>query len=334
MRNETDQSEIDILLAAYFAGEADSMERAQVEAWRNVSDGNRKYFEASQKAWNAAGEVGRAETFDTDAAWNKLKKRIGQQDEQTPVKRRYTWVAAAGVLLLIGVVTILWLMRNPDSQTQTRVLVSAGEVVNDTLPDGSTISLNKNSSLSFPSSFTGDQREVTLTGEAFFEVSHDAEHPFIIHTGRMDLKVLGTSFNVRAYPGGDSVHVSVITGKVQCMSGTDTVVITPGEYAVYHKGVTALQKGNEDNPNRSAYRNRIFRFNNVSLGAAVQQLNDAYGCNIVLRNEALKTCTFSSTKVFNNEPVGNIIEAIEAIFPEITSQQEGNTITLDGPACR
>jgi transmembrane sensor len=335
MRNETDQSEMDILLAAYFAGEADSMERAQVEAWINASEENRKYFESSQKIWNAAGQLVADKTFNTDAAWKKLKAEIDAQSSRTaPVKRNYSWTAAAGVILLVGIASLLWFMRDGENTIQTMTVASAAEVINDTLPDGSLISLNKNSQLSYPSSFNGEQREVTLNGEAFFDVSHDAEHPFVIHTEMMDVKVLGTSFNVRAYPGGDSVHVSVNTGKVQCMAGRDTVIIMPGEYAVYTKGNRSIRKGQEDNPNRSAYRDRIFRFNNTSLGVAVQQLNDAYGCNIVLENEALKTCTFTITKVFNNEPVGNIIEAIEVIFPEITSHQEGNTITLDGPACK
>lgn len=334
MRNETDQSEIDILLAAYFAGEADSMERAQVEAWINASAANRSYFEASQKTWNAAGQLAADKRFNTDAAWKKLKTQIDEQSARTTPKRNYSWAAAAGVILLVGVASLLWFMRGAEHNIQTLTVASTAEVINDTLPDGSQISLNKNSQLSYPSAFKGEQREVTLSGEAFFDVSHDAAHPFVIHTEMMDVKVLGTSFNVQAYPGGDSVHVSVKTGKVQCMSGSDTVIIMPGEYAVYTKGNAAIRKGQEDNPNRSAYRDRIFRFNNTSLGIAVQQLNEAYGCNIVLKNEALKSCTFTITKVFNNEPVANIIEAIEVIFPEITSHQEGNTITLDGPACR
>ncbi|HTF05933.1 MAG TPA: FecR domain-containing protein [Bacteroidia bacterium] len=335
MKNEVDYSAIDILLAAYFAGEADSVECAQVEAWLKASEENRKYFEVSKKAWDASGELGAGKTFDTDAAWKKLQDQMHENPERTEkAKRNYTWAAAAGVLLVIGISSILWLTRGPSLDYETLAMTSATDVINDTLPDGTLISLNKNSKITYPSSFTGAQREITLIGEAFFDVSHDATHPFVIHTGTMDVKVLGTSFNVRAYPGGDSVHVSVKTGKVQCMANNDTLVILPGEYAVYNKGAGKIRKGNDDDPNRAAYRDRIFRFNNTPLGIAVQQLNDAYGCNIVLKNEDLKTCTFTTTKVFYNEPVENIIETIEVIFPGIASDTVGNTITLDGTGCK
>jgi ferric-dicitrate binding protein FerR (iron transport regulator) len=336
MKNEMDDPAIDILLAAYFAGEADSAERAQVESWMNISEENRKYFERSKKAWDASGELANTQKFDTDAAWKKLNRKMhgDAQEDSSPAKRRYTWAAAAGVALIIAVAALWWLNGTSSSGTENLVVASNAAVLNDTLPDGSRVSLNKNSQLSYPAAFTGEQREVTLNGEAFFEVSHDAQHPFLIHTGMMEVKVLGTSFNVRAYPQGDSVHVSVKTGKVQCVADGDTVIITAGEYAVYTKNSGSLTKGKEDDPNRAAYRDRIFRFNNTPLGVAVQQLNAAYGCNIVLKNESLKTRTFTVTKVFNNEPVGNIIEAIQVIYPDITSHTDANTITLDCNGCK
>jgi transmembrane sensor len=334
MKNEMDHTAIDILLAAYFAGEADAADCAKVEAWCAASEENRNYFRNSENAWNALGAAGSDVQFDTDAAWKNLKQKIKTQKNQNPeTKSKYTWAAAAGVILIIAVASLFWLTRDHTDPIRTLAISTTGEVINDTLPDGTVVSLNKNSELVYPSVFADAERNVTLKGEAFFDVSHDAAHPFIIHAGMLDVKVLGTSFNVLAYPAGDSVHVSVYSGKVQCMSGNDTIVIMPGECAVYHKGEAAIVRGEEDDPNRTAYRNRIFRFEDTPLGVAVQQLNDAYGCNIILKNDALKTCTFTITKVFNNEPVGNIIEAIEAIYPDITSHTEGNTITLDGSGC-
>lgn len=334
MKNEIDHTEMDILLAAYFAGEADAVEKAQVETWKNASEENRKYFEASDKTWRTAGEIGNSRKFDTDAAWKKVKNRIDEnQDRSETTKRKYVWMAAAGVALLIGIASLTWLTRDIGGEVWQVTVESGTAIKNDTLPDRSIVVLNKNSTLHYPNVFEGEVRAVELSGEAFFDVAHDAEHPFLIRTELMDIKVLGTSFNVHAYPGGDSVHVSVSTGRVQCVSNGDTVVITEGEFAVYHKGIAVLRKGNEDDPNRSAYHDRIFRFNNTSLALAVQQLNEAYGCTIILKSDQLKTCKFSSTKVFYNEPVENIIEAILVVFPGITSTNEGNTIILQGTGC-
>lgn len=331
MRNEAVQPEMDSLLASYFAGEADNAERAQVEAWLNASAENKKYFEASKKAWDASAQLLPDQSFDTDAAWNNLQRKINRMDEPAKTRRGFKWYAAAAIALLTGIAALL-VMNNSRGEVETVMLASTTEVLTGTLPDGSMISLNKNSQLRYPSSFTGAQREITLTGEAFFDVSHDAAHPFIIHTDKMDITVLGTSFNVRAYPEGDSVHVSVKTGKVQCVSGKDTAIILPGQYAVYVEN-GAIRTGTDNDPNRAAYRDRVFRFNNTPLGVAVQQLNDAYNCKIILKNEALSACTFTVTKVFYNEPVENIIDAIEVVYPGITSHKEGNTITLDGTGC-
>lgn len=334
MKNEADQS-IDILLASYFAGEADPAECAQVEAWLNASEENKNYFNASKKAWDASAALLSGKTFDTETAWKNLQLKINEPAEEKTRDRGYRWYAAAGIFLVIGIASWLWFNRGTPEVITTLAIASTADVVNDTLPDGTLVSLNKNSELVYPSAFTGDERHVSLTGEAFFDVSHDAAHPFVIHTDLMEVKVLGTSFNVRAYPSGDSVHVSVNTGKVQCVSNGDTVVITPGQYAVYNRNKGEIRIGNEDDPNRSAYRNRIFRFNDTPLSSMVQQLNAAYGCTIILKNEELKTCRFSSTKVFNNEPVGNIIEAIKVTFPDITSSDEnGNIIILDGTGCK
>lgn len=330
MKHE-DQPEMDILLASYFAGEADHAERAQVEAWLNASEENKKQFNASKKAWDASAALLADKTFDTDAAWKNLQQQIARQDKGR-ARGNFRWYAAAGIFIVIGIAAF-FLLSDSRTGVKDMMLASNAEVLNDTLPDGSMISLNKNSQLNYPSAFTGDQREVALTGEAFFDVSHDSAHPFVIHTDMMDIKVLGTSFNVRAYPEGDSVHVSVKTGKVQCVSGKDTVIILPGQYAVYKKNGVAIHTGNEDDPNRSAYRDRVFRFNNTPLGVAVQQLNDAYTTKIILKSDALKSCTFTTTKVFTNEPVENIIDAIEVIYPGITSHKEGNTITLEGTGC-
>ncbi len=331
MKNEMDHTAIDILRASYFSGEADATERAQVELWRTASEENSVYFERSKKAWDASAGLSGDPRFDTDAAWRNLSKKI-HKGTTSSGQRNYSWSIAAGVLLILGVTTLWWLMKDPGIEAQNLVLASSAEVIHDTLPDGSVISLNRNSQLDYPSQFSGDKREVSLTGEAFFNVAPDAKHPFIIHTKMMEVKVLGTSFNVRAY-NDDSVHVSVETGKVQCVSDGDTVVIVPGQYAVYDKGSGRIRVGKEDDPNRSAYRNRIFHFNDTPLSSVVQQLNAAYGCNIILKNEQLKTCRFSSTKVFNNEPVGNIIEAIEVTFG-ISSQSNGTTIVLDGTGCK
>jgi transmembrane sensor len=331
METEKDYTEMDILLAAYFAGEVTSEEKNEVESWRNRAAANSLYFEQAKKTWDVSAQLYAEKKFDTDAAWQRLQGKI--ENEAAPKSiRSYSWAIAAALALIIGI-SVFFILNQPNNQAVSNLqLASTNKVLNDTLPDGSFISLNKNTRIDYPSSFTGTNREVALKGEAFFDVHHDASHPFIIHASQVDIRVLGTSFNVIAYPNTDSVHVSVQTGRVQCMIAGDTVLITPGEYAVYHAGNKKFSRGKENDPNRSSYRDRIFSFNNTPLSTAVQQLNDAYGSMIIIKNEQLKNCTFSTTKVFRNEPLENILSLMEATI-SLTSRREGNTIILDGPGC-
>lgn len=337
MKNNYEQefSGIDVLLAAWFAGEATEAEKAEVENWLSESEENRLYFERSKKAWEASALSAAEHSFNADAAWDKMKSKMAGSagETQKPSGRKYTWAVAASVAALLGIASLFWFLKNNPENTEPIQLASADRIIEDTLPDGSRISLNKNSTLDYPGKFSGERREVKLSGEAFFNVERDAEHPFVIHAGPVDVKVLGTSFNVDAYPNSDSVHVSVHTGHVQCAVNGETVDLLPGEYAVFDKGKGKFRKGKEDDPNRAAYRDRIFRFNNTPLAIALQEINDAYGCRIVLENDRNRSCPLSTTKVFRNEPVDNIITFIEATA-NLSARKEGDHIVLEGQGCQ
>jgi ferric-dicitrate binding protein FerR (iron transport regulator) len=199
-----------------------------------------------------------------------------------------------------------------------------------TLPDGSKITLNRNSSLTYPEHFEGETREVTLKGQVFFDISPDAAHPFIIHTGTLNIKVVGTSFDVNAFPESDSVRVSVQTGKVKCYVGKDTVVLAPGEIAVYTKSTGELRKGVEGDPNTTSYRNRIFKFHNTRLSDAVQLLNNAYGSNIIIKSDAIRDCGVNGE--YSNESLDFILLTIEDALGVSMKKSEGK-IFLDGKSC-
>ena len=108
---------------------------------------------------------------------------------------------------------------NRPASTVGEIISTPNQVINEyTLPDGSVVALNSNSKLVFPKQFNGDTREVTIEGEAFFDVKPNPEKPFIINAGKAQIKVVGTSFNVSAYPETETLEVVVKTGKVQVIS--------------------------------------------------------------------------------------------------------------------
>ncbi len=331
MSNEFENTRIDELLARYLSAETTAEENAEVVSWINTSSANKKYFDGLKEIWNNS-HSNTSKQFDTDAAWNRMKTRMNVNVPATKVSRPVYFRIAAGVALFVLLGSLAYVIIDKTRKPEMRSLVAMAFETpkSDTLPDGSIVNLNRNSQLTYPEFFDGKTREVNLKGEVFFDISHDAAHPFIIHTGSLDVKVIGTSFNVHAFPGSDSVRVSVETGKVKCYVGKDSVLLLPGEIAVYNKKTNELRKGREDDPNTTAYRNRIFKFENTRLSDAVKSLNNAYGSNIVIKSDLIRDCGVYGT--FKNESLDTIL----ALFKDalgITIEKNGRTIFLDGKSC-
>lgn len=134
-----------------------------------------------------------------------------------------------------------------------------------TLSDGTKVYLNAESKLSFPVSFKGAQRIVALSGEAYFDVAKDAERPFVIETRDLSVKVLGTSFNLRAYDDEKAVTTTLASGKVQVFDGRQFEDITSGEQVVYEKATKAMVVNKVDVAHHVAWRTGRFVFRNERL---------------------------------------------------------------------
>lgn len=154
----------------------------------------------------------------SEQIFSKIKKQITVRAEMQRTKmvvmRRWVSLAAACISLLIG---SGYVMQHPQvvyPYIMQEVSVRSGKLAEIILPDGSVVTLNSGSRLSYPRWFLGEARELSLSGEAFFEIIKNPDKPFVIHSGGMDTRVLGTSFNVRAYPQFERQIVSVATGKV------------------------------------------------------------------------------------------------------------------------
>jgi ferric-dicitrate binding protein FerR (iron transport regulator) len=167
-----------------------------------------------------------------------------------------------------------------------------GERAKVTLSDGTQIWLNAGSFLKYPKEFKGYTREVYLTGEAFFDVAKDKKHPFIIHTDKMDTKVLGTSFNVQAYPDQTTQEVSVLTGRVNVKSTVteENVYVTPGQKVVFKSKNNKLQAFKDIPVNTiSLWRKNIMVFEETPLPEVIATINRNYNVAVEIKNKNLNT---------------------------------------------
>lgn len=196
-----------------------------------------------------------------------------------------------------------------------------------TLPDGTLVSLNSDTRLTYPKKFSGKTREVSFEGEAFFEVKPDKNKPFIIHAGQAQIKVLGTSFNVSAYPQTEQVEVVVETGRVQVSeqtTKTNELILTPGDKGTLVYSSHSLHKTMNQNPNYLAWKTRILTFKATSLAEVIGELEKVYKVNIRLADQKLGGLMLSAQ--FNDYSLDFILKVIENTFLIEVKNENGQYI--------
>ncbi len=234
--------------------------------------------------------------YDPENAWEQVKPQIRTNAPAVKTFRLSPVVMRVAAVILFAVLLTsvgFYVGSKPWSKEK-----SAGVVVDNygisrlELPDGSVVTLNHDTKINYPRKFSGNIREVEIEGEAFFEVQPNPNKPFVIHAGEANIKVLGTSFNVNAYPGNNEIEVVVATGKVQVSKKkTETiqsaettqlneVILDPGEKGVFVSLSNELRKSRNDNPNFLSWKTRDLIFNKTSLKEVIEQLNKVYRIQI------------------------------------------------------
>ena len=326
---------IDDLLAKYLADETDTHESDMISEWIIASEDNKKTFNHSKMVWDGAKNYRKV---DVNAAWAKLniskKKEVEFIDiqEVKPILK-LNWLnnflkIAAVLIVLFG----LWFVAARQFATpQNDVLTfkSGSKSIEKILPDGTKILLSKNSQITYPKTFEGNTREINLMGEGFFDVHHDAAHPFIIHTQGTVVKVLGTSFNIRAYNAQVQVHVKI--GKVQFSKNNAKVVLTKGQKGETLANVDAIIKS-EVIEVETVIKEKLssFVFNKMSLSKVAESLSKRFNKDIKFSRDKIKNCELTAT--FENEKLENIIAVIAETF-NLKVDNQADMIILSGDGC-
>src|SRR6185312_4085749 len=150
-----------------------------------------------------------------------------------------------------------------------------------TLADGSKVWLNAESAITFPTAFTGNERKVTIKGEAYFEVAHDASKPFQVTVNGMQVQVLGTHFNINAYDDEGEIKTTLLEGSVKVSKGPESKLITPGQQAVVSSTEPKIVVQQADVDEAVAWKNGLFHFNNADLQEVMRQLSRWYDVNVM-----------------------------------------------------
>lgn len=283
--------------------------------------------------WHEANQVKVEEEYTHDAGriFGNLKKRLQepQLPEQEkagavlrslPLQQPQFWLKVAAAVLLP--LCLFWglskyIISRADVASAAYVTVEAApgvkKIVN--LPDGSVITLNAGSKVSFRDKFAADKREIVLRGEAFFEVAKDSLRPFIVHTGCISTQALGTSFNINYNAYKDAVAVSLATGVVKIdkeSKGRKQQItrLVPGQQMTYSKASRQYAVAAFNGREVLGWKEGVLQFKQADIREVIAKLKNWYGVDIEVDTLRLQDETWNYTGEYNNERLEKVLEGI------------------------
>ena len=318
------------ILIKYLLKETSEAENAAVEKWIEAHPDHRKQYAQIQWIWENGKSLAHKSKVDENAAWDRFLER----KEQPPQKRfRSSWIslypiwsaAAAAVLILVSGLAVTSLLPHGGKAYFATVLLESSEAsMKEVLLDGSTVTLNKTSALSYSQKVFGNNRTVNLLeGEAYFQVKKDPKRPFIVQAEAVDITVLGTSFNVKR--GSDETEIIVDSGTVRVQLGEQSVDLGTGEKAIANLQNETLETALQENKLFKYYVNNKFEAENTLLSQLVATLNHAYGSEVTIATDQLKNTRITTTLEY-----GSLNKNLEVINETLGTQlsKEGGKIIL------
>lgn len=310
------------LITKVIAGEASLIEQEQLELWRKQSANHELQYNELLSIWNNA----QPNSVDTEKAWANFEQRLTKQPKKISLNNIFRVAAAMLMVSGLGLLLGRYLLAPSIQQIQT----AANEVKQVTLPDGSVVWLNQGSLLSFEKKFKGDSRNVTLEGEAFFEVVKNPEKPFVIQSEQSVTKVLGTSFNLNTRNGNNAL-LSVVTGKVSFASPQthEEVIVVANQSAVITEQGHAL-KDDKTDVNAFAWKTNTLSFNDASLEEVFKSMEHYFKLNISVDDKRIYNCHF--TGEFVKPTFKQVMDVISKTL-QLTYEQKGKQVLVKGKGC-
>ena len=327
---EPSQAPYESLIAKHLSHSLSPAEKEALERWLSEDPQNKQLLQELESVWAQTENYGQDVNPDVKEGWNKLESRLGLDKQQAISKgkrdvfRLFTFTRAAAAVFVLAVLT-WFVVQYISGPNMIEVATLTNETKEVKLPDGSTIWLNGNSTLRYAEDMkTAQQREVTLTGEAFFEVAKNKEKPFIIEALKTKTEVLGTSFNIQARKEAESVSVSVVTGKVRFSKGTkrEPLYLEPGTEGIYTHANDQLQKAKTENQNFLSWKTGQLQFNNTTLQEVLDDLGRHYGVQFALKNKQLADQRITTS--FENEPLEDVLSVLQTLL-DVQIVKDGTT---------
>ena len=302
----------------YLTGSAGVTEKNSFEAWLMESKEHRRQYEELRKYWEVAGKVYSSDEPDLRIAWNRiyqdtLGKGKFRDRGNHRVRSLIRTAVAASVLIAAGISTKILMDYGYIGKGKLIAYTTGDSLREIILSDSTVIWMNAHSRLEAPAKFHGRKRKVYLKGEAFFKVKRNPERPFQITAKNTLTRVLGTSFDIRAFDGDETTTVFVATGKVAFSpldDETHRILLTPGMKGYYKTGSAGPLSLSNTNSNYLAWKTGELNFHNMPLEEVCQTLSEYYKVTIKADPEKAKNYLFTGS--FQDLPLDQVLHIIAA----------------------
>lgn len=318
-------------LLRYLKGDMDSVEKRKTIEWIRKNPENHKVFNIL-KAEYIASTFKDVPNNNSDFFFERFKNIIKKRKLD-----KYLYAAASIFVLFL----FLWNANNKSNNTviqdnpqvvstniipeEINLITYRGDKKEIYLPDGSKIVLNAESELIYPKEFNDSIREVTLIGEAFFDIKRNVNKPFIVNTNSIKIKVLGTSFNVKSYDKDKKVETTLVTGKVELIKDKETpIVLAPSQKAVFYKKENKLEIEEVKSLEVVAWKEGKLIFKKTSLQEVVIDLERKYNVKININSQKLLNYEYTGT--FDNLSIDEVLKLLTISSPIEYSIKNGKII--------
>ncbi|MEQ6120713.1 FecR domain-containing protein [Reichenbachiella sp. MALMAid0571] len=342
-----------LLTSKFFSGEIQEHEQTELDQML-LNDSYKKQFNELQHVWETA--LNEKDSFNIASGKQMTAQKIAKEDssfafEKGRIYLRESYIGrvfmkvAASITLILSL-GYLYVSLNSQQNNQNNVVsksswkvteTASGQLSTITFSDGSKAVLNGESKLSRPSIFNDSLRVVELEGEAYFEIAKDKTRPFIVRTRDVSTKVLGTKFNVHAFPDESNVNVSLLEGSVEVFSNlhenkkNEHFLLRPNEQVVINTSTRLGQISSVDLGSIVGWKDNIFAFDNVKLEEVLKAIKRRYGVEFIVKNKKINNCLIKTN--FKNASLEAMLEAITFATSsryEIKNEQ----IIITGKGCQ
>lgn len=288
------------LVVRLFSGEATEPERKQVESWLNSDPENEKLFRDLREIWLSAGVDHNPDGYDVEKAIQLFRQKTSIQSARLAKRNRVSRFIQYAAIFLLGIIvpTSYFFGRKQDviPENYTTINCALGDKTSVILPDSSKVVLNSGSQLTFNNNFKKGVREVSLNGEAYFSVEKDPANPFKIKTPSIEVEVLGTEFNLKAYKEDQEATTTLVSGSLKVKRNQKSVVIKPNQKLTYDKASDKMHILElNDLSSETGWKEGRLVFRNESLGQLEKKLERWFDVEIEFSDELVKNRSFTGT---------------------------------------